>query len=112
MWTIFKGFIEFVTILLLFHVLFFGQEAWGILTTGSAREVPESEVKVLVAQSCPTLCDHMDYSLPGPSVLGILQARILEWVAIPFSGEGSSRPRDQTQEVPTALHFMKWLDDK
>ena len=33
-------------------------------------------------QSCPTLCDPMDYSLPGSSVHGILQARILEWVAI------------------------------
>jgi len=36
-------------------------------------------------QSCPTLCDPMDYSPPGPSVHGILQARILEWVAMPFS---------------------------
>ena len=34
-------------------------------------------------QSCPTLCDPMDYSLPGSSVHGILQARILEWVAVP-----------------------------
>ena len=39
----------------------------------------------LVAQSCPTLCNHMACSLPGSSVHGILQARILEWVAIPFS---------------------------
>ena len=38
--------------------------------------------KVLVAKSCPTLCDLMDYSPQGPSVHGILQARILEWVAI------------------------------
>ena len=38
----------------------------------------------------------MDYSLPGSSVHGILQARILEWVAVPFSG-GSSQPRDGTQ---------------
>ena len=44
---------------------------------------------VLVAQSCPTLCDPMDGSLPGFSAYGILQARILEWVAIPFSS-GSS----------------------
>ena len=36
-------------------------------------------------QSCPTLCDPMDYSLPGSSVHGILQARVLEWVAIAFS---------------------------
>ena len=38
-----------------------------------------------VAQSCPTLCDSMDYSLPGSSVRGISQARILERVAMPFS---------------------------
>ena len=46
-------------------------------------------VVVKVAQSCLTLCDPMDCSLPGSSVHGILQARILEWVAIPFS-RGSS----------------------
>ena len=49
-----------------------------------------------VAQSCPTLCDPVDCSPPGFSVHGILQARILEWVAISFSRE-SSRPRDRTQ---------------
>ena len=48
-------------------------------------------VKVKVTQSCLTLCDPMDYK-----VHGILQARILEWVAIPFS-RGSSQPRNQTQ---------------
>ena len=48
-----------------------------------------------VAQSCLTLCDPMVCSLPGSSVHGILQARVLEWVAISFSG-GSSQPRDQT----------------
>ena len=48
-----------------------------------------------VAQSCPSLCDPMDRSPPGSSVHGILQARILEWVAIPFS-RGSSQPRDLT----------------
>ena len=47
--------------------------------------------KVKVTQSCPTLCNPMDYT-----VRGILQARILESVAIPFS-RGSSQPRDQTQ---------------
>ena len=46
---------------------------------------------VLVAQLCQTLCDPMNYSLPGSSVHGILQARILEWVAISFS-RGSSQP--------------------
>ena len=50
-------------------------------------------VCVLVAQLCPTLCDPMNCSLPGPSVHGILQPRIPEWVAIPFS-RGSSQPRD------------------
>ena len=45
----------------------------------------ESEVKVLVAQLCLILCDPMDCSPPGFSVHGILQARILEWIAIPFS---------------------------
>ena len=48
-----------------------------------------------IAQSCPTLCDPVDCSPPGSSVHGILQARILEWVAISFS-RGSSQPRDQT----------------
>ena len=38
-----------------------------------------------VAQSCPTLSDPMDYSLPGSSIRGILQAKVLEWVAIAFS---------------------------
>ena len=52
------------------------------------------KVKVLVSWSCVTFCDPMDCSLLGSSVHGILQARILEWVAIPFS-RGSSRHRDQ-----------------
>ena len=46
-------------------------------------------------QLCPTLCNPMDCSLPGSSVHGVLQARILECVAISFS-RGSSSPRDQT----------------
>ena len=48
-----------------------------------------------VAKSCPTLATHRVY-LPGSSVLGILQARILEWVAISFS-RGFSRPNNRTQ---------------
>ena len=52
-------------------------------------------VRVLVTQSCLTLCNPVDYSPPGSSVCGILQARILEGVAILFS-RGSSQPRDQT----------------
>ena len=52
-------------------------------------------VLCLVAQLCLTLCDPMDCSPPGSSVHGILQARILEWVSMPFS-RGSPQPRDQT----------------
>ena len=51
---------------------------------------------VLGTQSCPTLCDPVDCSPPGSSVLGILQARRLEWVAISIS-RGSSWPRYGTQ---------------
>ena len=53
------------------------------------------KVKALVTQSCLTLCDPKDCSLPGSSAHGILQSRILEWVSIP-SSRGSSWPRDQT----------------
>ena len=52
-------------------------------------------------QLCPSFCDSMNCSPPGSSVHGILQARILEWVAMPFS-RGSSRPRDQTRVFCTA----------
>ena len=69
-----------------------------------------------VAQSCPALCDPMDCSLPGFSVYGIFQARILEWVAISFSRR-SSQPRDWTQVSCTvgrcftiwALKLTKWI---
>ena len=57
-------------------------------------------VKAKVAQSRPTLCDPMDYT-----VHGILQARILEWVAFPFS-RGSSQPRDRTQVSRIAGRFF------
>ena len=50
----------------------------------------------VVSQPCPTLCNTMNCTLPCSSVHGTLQARILEWVAIPFS-RGSSQPRNQTQ---------------
>ena len=73
----------FDTILFLLHK-YLDIELWGCI------------VKVKVTQLCSTLCDLMDHSLPGSSVHGILQARILEWVAIPFSSR-SSRSRDQTR---------------
>ena len=53
----------------------------------------ESESESEVPQSCPTLCDPMDYSLPGSSVHGIFQARVLEWVAISFS-----KPREHIKK--------------
>ena len=63
-------------------------------------DVIESEVKVKVIQSCPILCNPMDYT-----VHGILKARILEWVAFPFS-RVSSQPRDQTEVSCTAGGFF------
>ena len=56
-------------------------------------------------QLCPTLCDPMDCSQPGSSVHGILQVRILEWVAIPFS-RGSSQPKDRIQISCIAGRFF------
>ena len=58
-----------------------------------------------VAQSCPTLCHPMDCSLPGSSVHGIFQARILEWIVISFC-RGSSWPRNGTQ---VCLHCRQML---
>ena len=63
------------------------------------------EVKGIVAQPCPTLCHPMDCNPPGFSVHGNLQARILEWVAIPFS-RGSSQTRDRTQVSGIAGRFF------
>ena len=56
--------------------------------TSGPQIVTNRSSEVKVAQSCPTLCDPVDYT-----VHGILQARILDWVAYPFSS-GSSRPRN------------------
>ena len=63
---------------------------------------------LLFAQWCPTLCDPVDCGLPGSSVYGILQAKILEWVAIPFS-RWSSLPRDWTWvSCITGRFFTVW----
>ena len=57
---------------------------------------------------CPTLCSPIDCSLPGSSVHGIFQARVLEWVAISFS-RGSSQPRDWTSVSLTVVRcFTIW----
>ena len=63
----------------------------------------ESESEVV--QSCPILCDCMDCNLPGSSVHGIFQARILEWVAM-SSSRGSSQPRDRTNISLSLLHWQ------
>ena len=65
-------------------------------------------VCVLVAQLCLTLCDPMDCSPPASDVRGILQTRILEWVAILLS-KGSSQPRDQTWVSCIASMFFTIL---
>ena len=77
-------------------IIYFGfrQIRMHHLCTYSSSVVIPLHAKLL--QSCPTLCDSMNCSLPGSSVHGILQARILEWVAVPFS-RGASQLRDQIQ---------------
>ena len=64
---------------------------------------PSRVLKVLITQSCLTLCNPMDCSPPGSSVHRILQARALEWVAVPFSS--SPHPRDHTQGSRIAGRF-------
>ena len=64
-------------------------------------------VNVLVTRLCPTLCKSMDFSLPGSSVHGILQARILEWVAMPsLGGIFPTQGWDQC-----LLHLLHWQVD-
>ena len=67
--------------------------------------VTKYKEKVLVTQLCLTLCNRMDCFPPGSSVHGVLQARILEWAAIPFP-RGSSRLRDRTQVSCIAGKFF------
>ena len=73
------------------------QDGPPVYSTGNYILYP---VKVKVAQSCPTVFNPMDYT-----VHGVLQPRILEWVAFPFS-RGSSQPRDQTQVSSIAGGFF------
>ena len=76
-------------------------ESWGFPGGSDGKESAcNAEVKVKVAQSCPTLCDPMDCT-----VHGILQTRILEWVAFPFS-RGSSQ---QTQRSNPDLRQCRWI---
>ena len=72
---------------------------------GQHLHVSPKKVRALVSQSCSALCDPMDYNPADSSVHGILQARILEWVPIPFP-KGSSWSRDQTWVFRIAGGFL------
>ena len=83
--------------------LAFPEDSLTLNHQGSPMTILKSEV----AQSCLTLCDPMDCSLPRSSAHGLFQARILEWVASSFSR--SSRPRDWTRVSRTVgRHFTVW----
>ena len=84
---------------MVFPVVMFGCESWTIKKAESESEV---------AQSCLTLCNPMDCSLPGCSIHGIFQAIVLEWIAISFS-RGSSQPRHWTRvSCITGRCFIPW----
>ena len=78
---------------------------WRTLSQGSLPDLTFLSVCAKSLQSCPTLCDPMDCRPPSSSVHEILQARILDWVVMPFSGQ-SSWPRDQTHVSCTADRFL------
>ena len=78
----------------------FGTKETRVTSSNRRLTMISGRVKVEVIQLCLTLCDPMDYT-----VHGILQARILDWVAFPFS-RGSSQPRDPTQVSRIAGSFF------
>ena len=79
--------------------------AGRFLSIWATREAHFYSAAAKSLQSCPTLCNPMDYRLPGSSVHGILQARILECVAM-YSSRGSSQPRDRTWVSHIAGRFF------
>ena len=86
-----------------------GQFAGPILPSLTRRLCRAMRVHAQSLQPCPTLCDPIDCSPPGSSAHGILRARILEGVAMPFSRGsrvGSSQPRDQTCIFSPFLHWQ------
>ena len=75
------------------------------------RKIAGTHSESEVAQSCPTLCDPMDYSLPGSSVHGIFQARILEWLSFPSLGDLPNPGIEPMSLEPPALargFFTTW----
>ena len=97
----------FLTLLLLSFVSvpFYVLISYFLCSLSSVCLIFKSLVPCLVVQSCLTLCNPMDCSPPASSTQGILQERILEWVAMP-SSRGSSQPRDQTQVSCIAGRFF------
>ena len=90
----------------------------GALLGSTTQVLIVQQVCVLVAQSCLTLCNHRDCSPPGSSVHGLLQARILEWVAFPSPGdlpdpgiepESPSLQADSLQSESPRKSQMDWL---
>ena len=77
-----------------YHFHFIDEEIWSKYVSQAQKNTACMCAKSI--QSCPTLWDPMDCNLPGSSVHGIFQARILELVAI-SSSRGSSQPKDQTR---------------
>ena len=80
-------------------------EVYHSVALSTFTVLPHHCVHAELLQSCPTLCDPVDRSPPGSSGHSILQAGILEWVAMP-SCRGSSRPRDRTQVCCLAGRFF------
>ena len=84
-----------------------GKPKWKGSSMGLEYQRMTGCVHAKLLQLCPSLCNPMDHSLPGSSVHGILQARILEWVAMP-SSRGSSWSRNLTR-VSYVSCFVKWV---
>ena len=85
------------------RVLEWGAIAFSLIFRNSKMLSEPLKVRVLLAQLCPTLCDPVDYSPPGSSVHGILQPRILEWVAMPSPGDLPDSEMEPTSPVSPAL---------
>ena len=91
------------------HLFFSMASSIGLIVTRSQKPCSCLCVCVWITQSCPTFCDPTNCSPPGFSVHGIVQARILESIAIPFS-RGSSQPRDRT--LVSCRFFTIWATGK
>ena len=88
--------------------LFSHHTKYSVKNSVITNHIVKLQARQAITQSCPTLCNPMDCSLPGFSVHGVFQARVLEWVAISFS-RGSSCPRDPTQVFCIAgRRFTLW----